>query len=149
MAQLSPRLFNPCSLDENEQIPAKIWELLRRNRDFRDAAERLTKLDAKERNDCEEIGKYHGEAWQKSWRLVKRAAAHHPFAGVALQWLVPEPLFRCHVATWPRGKKWKQSGFFIILRHDQRISDPRRRKRAQHRRKVAFGLACPSVCRRL
>jgi hypothetical protein len=100
-------------LDDNEQIPAKIWELLRRNRDFRDVVETLTKLDAKERSDSEKSGKYHGTAWQKSCRLVKRAAERHPFAGFALQWLVPEPLFHCLVAPRPHGKKWKQRGVFI------------------------------------
>jgi hypothetical protein len=113
MAEPSPRPFNPCLLDENEQIPAKIWELLRRNRDFRDVVRRLSILDFKERNDCEKSGKYHGAAWGKSWRLVERVNAQHPFAGVALQWLVPEPLFHCRVAAWPRGKKWKQRGVFI------------------------------------
>ena len=45
MAQLSSQLFNPCLLDENEQIPTKIWELLRRNKSFREAVCRLTQLD--------------------------------------------------------------------------------------------------------
>ena len=113
MTQAPSQYFNPCLIDEDEHeiIPAKIWELLRRNRGFRQVVDRLSELDAKERNDCKMKGKYHGKAWQKSWRLVERVAAHHPFAGVALQWLVPEPLFQCCVMTWPRGTKWKQGGF--------------------------------------
>ena len=113
MAHAPQHPHNPCSLDENEQIPAKIWELLRRNDAFLADVQRLSKLDAKERNDCEKTGKYHGAAWQKSWRLVEHVEARHPFAGVALQWLVPEPLFHCDIATWPRGKKWRARPVFI------------------------------------
>jgi hypothetical protein len=114
MAHAPQHPHNPCSLDENERIPAKIWELLRRNDAFRADVQQLSKLDTKERNDCEKTGKYHGHAWQKSWRLVEHIKARHPFAGVALQWLVPEPIFHCHIATWPRGKKWKEHPVFII-----------------------------------
>src|SRR5688572_30716903 len=107
MAESPPKIFNPCTLDENDQIPAKIWELLRRNPQFRAIVRRLNLLDAKERSNYEGTGQYHGPAWIKSFRLVERIESQHPFAGVALQWLVPEPLFHCSVATWPRGKKWK------------------------------------------
>jgi hypothetical protein len=101
--------FNPCSPDdEDEQTAAKIWELLRRNRDFRDVVQQLSKLDAKERNGQEKTGKEHGAAWEKSCRLVRRVAALHPFAGIALQWLVPEPLFVCWISEWKRGKKSKE-----------------------------------------
>ena len=103
---------NPCTLSENEQTPAKIWELLRRNKSFRADVERLIKLDAKERDDWKKTGKYHGEAWKKSCRLIGRIKGQHPFAGVALQWLVPEPLFHCYVSAWPRGKKWKKRPVF-------------------------------------
>src|ERR1039458_3458703 len=113
MAQPSPQLFNPCSLDENEQIPAKIWELLRRNAAFCAVVQRLGKLDSKERHAWKTTGRYHGAPWHKSWRLVERIRARHPFAGIALQWLVPEPLFHCEIATCPRGKKWKKRGVFI------------------------------------
>jgi hypothetical protein len=37
-------------------------------------------------------GTYHGPAWNESWRLVEEAKENHPFAGIALEWLVPEPL---------------------------------------------------------
>lgn len=84
--------FNPCSLAEAELIPAKIWELLRRNTSFRADVERLRKLDDKERATYAESGKYHGFAWKKSCALVRKAGRHHPFARVALKWLVPEPL---------------------------------------------------------
>ena len=113
MAEPPPKPFNPCLLDENEQIPAKIWELLRRNKDFRAAVQRMSSLDSQERKACAKTGKYHGAAWGKSWRLLERINESHPFAGVALQWLVPEPLFHCHIATWPRGKKWRKLPVFI------------------------------------
>src|SRR6266487_4165756 len=101
--------FNPCSdVPEDEQIPAKIWELLRRNKYFRAAVQRLSELDSKERSDWTTHGKYHGAAWQKSCRLVKRVQARHPFAGLALQWLVPEPFFQIRRVTWPLGKHWRK-----------------------------------------
>lgn len=112
MAQPLPQDLNPCLLDENEQIPSKIWELLRRNTDFREVVRRLSVLDAKERNDYQRTGQYHGSAWNKSWQLVGRVAAKHPFAGVALQWLVPEPLFHCSIEEWSRGGKGKK---FVVL----------------------------------
>jgi hypothetical protein len=107
--------FNPCGNEnEDENIPAKIWELLRRNAAFRAAVQKLRKLDEQERSNWEKTGKYHGASWNRSWRLVRDIEAKHPFAGVALQWLVPEPLFHCHLATWPRGKHWKARPVFGI-----------------------------------
>jgi len=41
MPHATQHAHNPCSLDENEQIPAKIWELLRRNESFRSDVARL------------------------------------------------------------------------------------------------------------
>jgi len=103
----SSRPFNPCLLDENEQIPAKIWELLRRNDAFRAKVQKLNLLDAKAQDE-KRRSVYHGPAWERSRALVERVAARHPFAGVALLWLVPEPLFHCEIVGWPRGKKWKR-----------------------------------------
>ena len=94
-------------LSENEQTPAKIWELLRHNQEFRSVVETLRRLDAQAQNDREMTGTYHGTAWEESCTLITEINDRHPFAGVALQWLVPEPLFYCSVAAWPRGKKWK------------------------------------------
>jgi hypothetical protein len=45
MAHLPQHAQNPCSLDRNEQVPAKIWELLRRNERFKKAVTRLKVLD--------------------------------------------------------------------------------------------------------
>jgi len=41
MADSPQHLHNPCLLDTNEQTPAKVWELLRRNNAFRYVVERL------------------------------------------------------------------------------------------------------------
>ena len=136
MVKPSPKPFNPCSLDENEQIPARIWELLRRNEIFKNEVLRLRKrdqqvkaVDAKIRcylnrgiqqgQDTPEsreflaLCSFRSKVSMPAMRMVQRIRQTHPFAGVALQWLVPEPLFHCQVATWPRGKKWKQCGVFI------------------------------------
>ena len=113
MAHTSQPAYNPCSLAEQEQTPAKIWELLRRNEAFRADVQRLVKLDSTERNHHARNGQYHGSAWHKSRRLVERVRKRHPFAGIALQWLVPEPLFLVHRVTWPLGKQWKAQSQII------------------------------------
>jgi hypothetical protein len=96
MAVESQPLFNPCSLKGGEQIPAKIWELLRRNDRFRAEVERLRKLDAQERAVKAHPGNSRGTAWDESWTLVKDAENCHPFAHPALLWLVPEPVFHAN-----------------------------------------------------
>ncbi|MFZ0828833.1 MAG: hypothetical protein WAO02_15560 [Verrucomicrobiia bacterium] len=57
----SPRqFFNPCSSHKNERIPAKIWELLRRNSSFRRNVNRLRALDkrgAKETEEYQEVAR--------------------------------------------------------------------------------------------
>jgi hypothetical protein len=84
--------FNPCDLEnEDEQVPAKIWELLRRNAAFRAEVERLSELESQVQTECA-AGTYHGPAWNESWRLVEEAKDRHSFAGIALEWLVPDPL---------------------------------------------------------
>jgi len=112
MPHATQHLHNPCSLDEYEQIPAKIWELLRRNAAFRDTVQRLRELDAQESEYRTKPGQYHGPAWQESWEVVERVSECHSFAGVALQWLVPEPLFHVESVTWPLGKRWKERRTF-------------------------------------
>lgn len=79
---------NPCRSDlpEDERIPAKIWELLRRNELFRRAVERLQELD-RTPNDS------NGIAWARAYRLLQFTQNRRPFAGCALEWLVPQPLF--------------------------------------------------------
>lgn len=79
---------NPCRSDlpEDERIPAKIWELLRRNELFRLAVERLQELD-RTPNDP------NGIAWTRAYRLLQFTQNRRPFAGCALEWLVPQPRF--------------------------------------------------------
>src|SRR5437870_2220090 len=94
--------FNPCDLEQQgERIPAKIWELLRRNSRFREDVGRLCNLDKKERQTQESVeepggqeskGAYHSLPSDKSVRLVERVVRCQAFAGTALQWLVPDPL---------------------------------------------------------
>jgi hypothetical protein len=105
MANAPQHPGNPCLLKENEQIAAKIWELLRRNDVFRAEVQKLRELDAKERENHAKTGEYHGSAWHDSWQLVENARESHPFAGVALQWLVPEPLFIVKRVLSPRLTK--------------------------------------------
>jgi hypothetical protein len=110
MPHATQQLHNPCSLDENEQIPAKIWELLRRNAAFRDTVQRLRELDAQESEYRTKPGQYHGSAWQKSWELVEKVSENHSSAGVALQWLVPEPLFHVERVTCPSCSRQNRIG---------------------------------------
>ncbi len=88
MAKIVQSPLNPCSLDENEQIPAKIWELLRRNTEFKQAVERLRNLDRKAR----ETNRSDSE-WKESCDIIADLKNSNPLAALALQWLVPEPRF--------------------------------------------------------
>lgn len=82
--------FNPGdnTLPDDEQIPAKIWELLRRNSEFKQAVERLRSLDLKAHET-----KRSGSEWKESSRLIADLENPNPLAALALQWLVPEPEF--------------------------------------------------------
>jgi hypothetical protein len=90
MAHESELVFNPGddTLPDDEQIPAKIWELLRRNDEFKKAARQLQQLDEKAR-----ATKRSGSEWKESCRMIGDIQSTHPLAALALQWLVPEPLF--------------------------------------------------------
>ena len=124
--------YNPCSLKESEQIlPAKIWELLRRNEAFKNAVELLKKHDLRvqsidlkiknfqdrgtrlgqsgaESRDLNANYSLRSKTWLSAKRIIENASRTNPFAGIALQWLVPEPLFHCHILTRPPGKKWEK-----------------------------------------
>jgi hypothetical protein len=104
---------NPCraSLPDAERIPAKIWELLRRNEKFGRAVRKLQQLD----RAAKEQGKI-GQVWFAADSLVKALKSHHDFAGYALEWLVPEPWFEiCHTAIEDgvdlTGKQWVPTKF--------------------------------------
>jgi hypothetical protein len=78
-------------LPDAERIPAKIWELLRRNEKFGRAVRKLQQLD----RAAKEQGKI-GQEWFAADGLVKTLKCHHEFAGYALEWLVPDPWFEVH-----------------------------------------------------
>ncbi len=111
MVQPAKHSFNPYNLPDDEQIPSKIWELLRRNKAFKDEVGRLLELDRREQEGRKK-GKWHGPAWDKSCLLVRKVFERHSFAGIALQWLVPEPLFHVRIEALPRGTRWKERRFF-------------------------------------
>lgn len=112
---------NPCrdSLPEAENIPAKMWELLRRNDTFKKAVLRLAQLDARakkplsriqellargveqgqpnpEARELEAECRRSSEAAFLARRMLQNLSKNHPFAGAALQWLVPEFWFEVH-----------------------------------------------------
>jgi hypothetical protein len=96
MAHAPQHAYNPCSLDENEQNPAKIWELLRRNDRFKKAVARLEELDKRPRLENDSLNRNPRAV---SLAMVHRLGEIHAFAAEAIQWLVPEPLFEInHVA---------------------------------------------------
>jgi hypothetical protein len=96
MAHTTQHPHNPCSLDENERTPAKIWELLRRNNHFQKAVARLEELDKRTRLVDSSPRRHPREI---GLAMVDRLGEMHGFAGTAIQWLVPEPLFQInHVA---------------------------------------------------
>lgn len=98
MAHATQHLHNPCSLDENEQTPGKIWELLRRNDHFKKAVARLEELDKRPRVEDDSRQRCPRIVGQV---MVERLGDIHSFAGVALQWLAPEPLFEIHYKEIP------------------------------------------------
>lgn len=103
-------------LAEAERVPAKIWELLRRNDCFKKAVERLSVLDGRVRDVTKEITRLRAsgvtldagspdseqlsvkcrersEAKFLASRVLENIGKVHSFAAAALQWLVPEPWF--------------------------------------------------------
>ena len=119
MGTKSKRQFNPCAASKAQRLPAKIWELLRRNEPFRTEVKRLSSLDQRARKEASKycaiasqynqaiankdakLAKYqqryervkHRPARSKAFALIESHQQMHPLAAVALQWLVPEPLF--------------------------------------------------------
>jgi|GEM_PF-2254519 len=106
MAEATEHPFNPCcDVPVDEQIPAKIWELLRRNVAFRKRVAQLRRLDEIERSVHQQGKGYHGSAWEKSCALLRKVKPVHPFAHVAFMWLVPEPLLNICRLTYARNGK--------------------------------------------
>jgi len=95
---------NPCSLNENEQTPAKIWELLRWNEEFSRAVIKLQKFDADEK-----ANRVYGLE-RTSYRIIQALEKHNDFAAHALQWLVPDPQFLIWRIAVPQ--KWNSAGRF-------------------------------------
>lgn len=91
---------NPCDAIGDDTVPAKIWALLSRNRWFARVVARIQVLDQRQRMERFRGGR---AAWEIAWWMNETIAKQNPFAGVALQWLVPDPLF--HVRRWaiPEG----------------------------------------------
>jgi len=81
---------NPCALGLDEQNPAKIWELLRRNGRFQKAVERLIELDKRPAPESFSVIRAPSEI---GYDMVGHLAETNGFASVALKWLVPEPVF--------------------------------------------------------
>ena len=123
MGEKSKHLFNPCQAPEGQRLPAKIWELLRRNTVFCSEVQKLRALDKRARHETPKYSKiairYNRAVagndaaliakWQPRYDVVKDRAirakavsiieAHqkmHPLAALALIWLVPEPLFHAY-----------------------------------------------------
>ena len=86
MAHAPQHPHNPCSLDKNQQTPAKVRELLRRNDRFKKAVARLEDLDKRHRVADDGLQRRPREI---GLAMVRRLGELHSFAGVALQWLVP------------------------------------------------------------
>jgi hypothetical protein len=91
---------NPCSLDENEQIPAKIWELLRRNECFAKAVARLRTLDQDPK--FQDTGAVRRNL-EIAYTMVRHMEERSAFAATALKWMVPNPLFQIRQVAIPKG----------------------------------------------
>lgn len=80
-------------MGETERTPAKIWEMLRRNDRFRKAVARLEELD---RRSALVEASHNRRPREVGLAMVGILGKNHGFAGAAIQWLVPEPLFEIH-----------------------------------------------------
>lgn len=98
MAHAPKHPHNPCSLADDERTPAKIWEMLRRNDRFKKAVARLEELD---KRSCVENECRRRNSREVGLAMVDHLGDIHNFAGVAIQWLVPEPLFEIHHIAIP------------------------------------------------
>jgi len=87
MAHTPQHSENPYLFEEEAQIPAKIWELLRRNECFQKTVFRLEELDKQPRNSA---GPGEPSPTVIGMEMVENLKEHHIFATIALQWLVPE-----------------------------------------------------------
>ena len=97
MAHAPLHPHNPCSLDGNEQTPAKIWELMRRNDRFKKAVARFKDIDQRLRL----VGCWRRCPHDVALVMVERLGTNHRFAGDAIEWLVPEPFFEIHHKELP------------------------------------------------
>lgn len=100
MSHAPQHSHNPCSLDPDEQIPAKIWELLRRNNRFKQVVTRLQELDKRPQLQDGYAARCPHEVGEA---MVRRLGERNGFAGTALKWLVPEPLFEIRHVAIPAG----------------------------------------------
>lgn len=79
---------NPCRFSPSETIPAKIWELLRRNKEFLRRVAHLDKLDRRLIENPQDA-----DARSESLKMLLDLDGSHDFGRCALEWLIPEPDF--------------------------------------------------------
>jgi len=118
---------SPCSpnLSETERAPAKIWELLRRNYTFKKTVAHLIELDGLVRATANAKGGGSYEARVRADHLIKAVEEHNTFAAVALQWLVPEPLFEIrHVAVSPGANSTGRQALVTVKLQEGTTADP-------------------------
>ena len=87
--------FNPAAVDYDKEeytIPAKIWELLRRNDSFRALVDNLNTIENELITLQEEDNKEYHIQLQKFLNAIGQIPSQNPFARSAAEWLVPEPV---------------------------------------------------------
>jgi hypothetical protein len=84
--------FNPATLPENEINSGKIWTLLRYNKQFEEDVnwfsakyKKATSKRVKQENREKAIADFH--------QKYEEINGNNPFAGTALQWMFPMPIF--------------------------------------------------------
>jgi hypothetical protein len=142
VGEKSGHLFNPCQVPKSQRLPAKIWELLRRNVSFRCEVKKLHALDKRAKQETVEYGEIARQynmataekdtaliaEWQsrfdavkdrpirrKACRVIETHKKMHPLAALALTWLVPEPLFAA--CRRREGQIEEGTGFSPDLNH--------------------------------
>jgi hypothetical protein len=93
--------FDPSERSDADRIPAKIWELLRRNLRFHLTVQQLKRADEIRRSRKPKPKRQRTARAART--LFRRIQNSHPLAACALQWLVPDPLFVIREVALPAG----------------------------------------------
>lgn len=145
--------YNPCGPEtpEDERIPAKIWELLRRNPDFIEVVGKVRELERKSQVEQQAPGDDRNaarRAWDEAFTIVESFAGTNDFAADAIRWLVPCPIFRLEEIALPRkSSSAEDSAVPVTLRIGVGTTpNPKDKKHWKYRRTSRSGAGDAPEC---